>query len=261
MDQPEEAPPWEQVRPSEWLRMPYFRNGDPDKVANGDHDWVAKVKEVVRDGLRDGKREEIDLTKPQINDLALILARYIKAHEDWRGWLSKEDRTRLQNVQTKASELSLAIAKLKETSGASDRSSDWYLDAMLRKRDDCASLDQLVALLSFLSNFEIRSPAFVGEDTINHPFLSPAREEVRAQLQGDIDEWWSRVTNLSKAKQEEAAPAYHRFLAETLGRFRMYSAGTSDKAIAEARKSFKSKKEKSKARFLASGAMLNSIKG
>ncbi|MCC5955831.1 MAG: hypothetical protein JJU07_07000 [Natronohydrobacter sp.] len=253
MDQSEEPPAWERINSADWLRRPYFRDDNPD--------WIDEVRSIVGEGLRKKKCEEIELTDAQINELELILARYIKAHAEWEGWLNKGDKDRLEDVQACAQKLHNAILKLKEAEDETDRPADWYLGALLRDRDDCGSLDQHEDLLELLKTFEIRSPVFDEGGHGKKLFPSPSVDAVRAQLQGDTDNWWKRVTGLSRAKHDYKAPAYHKFLTATFGRILNAPPGNSSRAIANARKSVKYNRAKAKARRQAINSAFKTNEG
>jgi hypothetical protein len=110
-----------------------------------------------------------------------------------------------------------------------------------------------LAILAILANFEIKSPRFEGPETKVSPEKgaatrtkpgkmkgspwSPTEKNARAKLQVDVDDWWSRVTGLPKAKDQYKAAAFSNFLKATFGRIKLTNPpGYSEHAVAKARK-------------------------
>ena len=246
--------PWEIVRPSCWLRDPWFR-------AKG---WVAAVTTIIKEGRQARGLEHKPLTQVQVAQLEHILAKYIKTRVDWDGFLNKGDRDALKRVRHAADMLlkalgAKALEAIEESSGARDGSrSDeslgardgsrrplrWYLEQLLTEEGSSLELDRLEKLLRTLVDADIRSPRLEEETGRSVASPLPPAKWARAVLQEDVDFWWRSTTGLSVAQKAYKAPAFVHFLEEVFSRIKLSNPpGWAEGAIAEARREIRAKRQ------------------
>lgn len=252
-DEPEEepqedTPPWERLVPSDWLRPPRFRSDG----------WLEEVRRIIDEGRDARKKPKTTLTPGQIESLEAIIARYIKTRVDWDGFLNKGDADVLDDVRKKAQKLLTALEKLQREPETQRRRPGWYVELKLSEAVggvpswDCISeayeqgrreLAELEKRLSTLTAIEVKSPQLENtRGTSGWP--SPTEAGARPELQAGIDCWWTEVTQLSKAKQPDEAPAFHEFLNEIFGRINLTAPPrASETAIANARRDARKRSE------------------
>lgn len=259
-DLPDDRHPWEITNPSEWLQARYF--------AAGSVDWVDEARKTISDGWIAAKKKERVISDAQINCLKHIVARYIHMRVYWDEFLNEGEATKLLGVAAAARNLIKKLRTLESSDGdEKDASLLWYL--LGSHAGDFASNDDEYRLflenLEALSAIAIKSPRIKSDkrlkiskslgikaQTSETEIVSRVQRSgsprlaagLRGELQGSLDDWWTRVTKLSISKTLEKSPAYAKFLKDIYGRIRLTNPpGDSETAIANARRAYQLKEK------------------
>jgi|LGOV01.1.fsa_nt_gb hypothetical protein len=161
----------------------------------------SELREQIETGLKRECAIEFIVSNKDWDILRTILLRFLLNFNDWHGYLNKGQHREILAIKTKAGKLLDALSRAKEND------LEWVLEYALTPN----SVSDLLAPLEALSQMIPRTPK---TDSNAKRAGQNFQLGLKAELQKQLDAWWTRVVGTNPEVEEGVVKPFSYFLAQ-----------------------------------------------